>query len=110
MSSTKNMEDDRTTSSEDLDRSVYTCNSCSKSIESRYHCLKCDDFDLCIPCYEKEGHPHRMQKMIRNHEIPENQNEESRRFAILAKICIQTLVHTCQCKDTDCKLPSCHKM
>ena len=98
MNSTKNMEDDRKAGSEDLNRFVYTCNICSKPIESRYHCLKCDDFNLCIPCFEKEGHPHRMEKII----------DENKRLAI--ERCIRSLVHACLCKDTDCKLPSCHKM
>ena len=30
------------------DKFVYTCNTCSKSVDTRYHCMKCEDFDLCI--------------------------------------------------------------
>ena len=30
------------------DKFVYTCNTCAKSVETRYHCMKCEDFDLCI--------------------------------------------------------------
>ena len=37
------------------DKFVYTCNSCSKSVETRYHCTQCDDFDLCNVCYSREG-------------------------------------------------------
>ena len=45
------------------DKFVYTCNSCSKSVETRYHCQKCEDFDLCTKCYESEGHIHKMEKL-----------------------------------------------
>jgi E1A/CREB-binding protein len=42
---------------------VYTCNTCVKSVETRYHCTVCEDFDLCVECYQKEGHPHKMEKL-----------------------------------------------
>ena len=45
------------------DKFVYTCNSCEQSVETRYHCTICDDFDLCIKCYSREGHPHKMEKL-----------------------------------------------
>jgi E1A/CREB-binding protein len=45
------------------DKFVYTCNNCSKSVETRYHCTVCDDFDLCIQCFTKDGHPHKMEKL-----------------------------------------------
>ena len=44
------------------DKFVYTCNSCSKSVETRYHCTVCEDYDLCTACFQREGHPHRMDK------------------------------------------------
>ena len=37
------------------DKFVYTCNTCNKSVETRYHCTQCDDFDLCNVCYSREG-------------------------------------------------------
>lgn len=45
------------------DRFVYTCNNCKSHVETRWHCTVCDDFDLCIACYEKPGHPHKMEKL-----------------------------------------------
>merc|ERR1712066_1150327 len=45
------------------DKFVYTCNTCYKSVQIRYHCTQCEDFDLCIQCYGKEDHPHRMEKL-----------------------------------------------
>ena len=44
------------------DKFIYTCNSCSKSVETRYHCTVCDDFDLCTSCYSSKGHNHRMER------------------------------------------------
>ena len=48
------------------DKFVYTCNNCSSSMETRYHCQKCEDFDLCTKCYESEGHVHEMEKFTDN--------------------------------------------
>ncbi len=43
---------------------VYTCNKCKCQMETRYHCTVCEDFDLCIQCYEvKGGHEHKMEKL-----------------------------------------------
>ena len=43
---------------------VYTCNKCKNQMENRYHCTVCEDFDLCIGCYEKTGHEHKMEKLM----------------------------------------------
>lgn len=45
------------------DKFVYTCNECKAHVETRYHCTVCDDFDLCIQCYGKVGHQHKMEKL-----------------------------------------------
>ena len=34
--------------------------------------------------------------------------QEARKLSI--QRCIQSLVHACQCRDANCRLPSCHKM
>ena len=83
-------------------------------METRYHCTQCDDFDLCVACYQKKGHPHNMEKLgfdldggggeATNATNP----QEARKLSI--QRCIQSLVHACQCRDANCRLPSCHKM
>ena len=96
------------------DKFVYNCNTCSKSVETRYHCTVCDDFDLCVGCYQKDGHPHKMEKLGFDldgggGETPATSNpQEARKLSI--QRCIQSLVHACQCRDANCRLPSCHKM
>lgn len=74
------------------DKFVYTCNNCKSHVETRYHCTVCDvciplmmlflfplrrfthkvsycnsvllqDFDLCVSCKDKDGHPHPMEKL-----------------------------------------------
>ena len=46
------------------DRFMYTCNNCKRQlVEARYHCSQCDDFDLCINCYNRDGHHHSMDKV-----------------------------------------------
>ncbi|GFS77673.1 CREB-binding protein [Nephila pilipes] len=97
------------------DQFVYTCNNCKTNVETRYHCTVCDDFDLCVKCFTKDGHHHKMQKL--GFELGDDSSgsdqkqvnpQESRRLAI--QRCIQSLEHACQCRDANCRLPSCQKM
>ncbi|CAG4940100.1 unnamed protein product [Colias eurytheme] len=97
------------------DKFVYTCNSCKSHVETRYHCTVCDDFDLCVPCYDKEGHPHKMEKLGLDLDVGSSPGDmkqanpqEARKLSI--QRCIQSLVHACQCRDANCRLPSCQKM
>lgn len=97
------------------DKFVYTCNNCKGHVETRYHCTVCDDFDLCIQCYEKDGHPHKMEKLgldLDDGSSPADQKQanpqEARKLSI--QRCIQSLVHACQCRDANCRLPSCQRM
>merc|ERR1719211_570367 len=96
------------------DKFVYNCNTCSKSVETRYHCTVCEHFDLCVCCYQKDGHPHKMEKLgfdlgDPGGDTPATSNpQEARKLSI--QRCIQSLVHACQCRDANCRLPSCHKM
>lgn len=97
------------------DKFVYTCNECKAHVETRYHCTFCEDFDLCIQCYEKVGHQHKMDKLglgLDDASSPSDNNkanpQEARKLSI--QRCIQSLVHACQCRDANCRLPSCQKM
>lgn len=97
------------------DKFVYTCNNCKAHVETRYHCTVCDDFDLCIVCFEKDGHPHKMEKLgldLDDGSAPGDTKQanpqEARKLSI--QRCIQSLVHACQCRDANCRLPSCQKM
>lgn len=109
---------------------VYTCNKCKRHVlDTRYHCTECDDFDLCAACYQKEGHPHRMDKVgdlfgtggadpsaVANTSgeiVPGGNNAvlsatEARKLNI--QRCIQSLVHACQCRDANCQMQACKKM
>ena len=75
--------------------------------------LSFQDFDLCVPCYEKQGHCHDMERLgfdldgDRSGDKQVNP-EESRRVSI--QRCIQSLVHASQCRDANCRLPTCQKM
>lgn len=96
------------------DKFVYTCNNCKGHVETRYHCTVCDDFDLCIQCYEKDGHPHKMEKLgldLDDGSSPAEAKanpQEARKQSI--QRCIQSLVHACQCRDANCRLSSCQRM
>ncbi|XP_071555331.1 histone lysine acetyltransferase CREBBP-like isoform X2 [Temnothorax nylanderi] len=93
----------------------YTCNNCKSHVETRYHCTVCDDFDLCVNCKDKDGHPHPMEKLdfvLDNGSSPADANQTNPQKAIKSiQKCIQSLVHACQCRDANnCRLPSCQKM
>uniref|UniRef100_A0A3B5QBY2 histone acetyltransferase n=1 Tax=Xiphophorus maculatus TaxID=8083 RepID=A0A3B5QBY2_XIPMA len=97
------------------DRFVYTCNECKHHVETRWHCTVCEDFDLCISCYNTKGHEHQMVKWGLGLDDDNSQSgeaskspQESRRLSI--QRCIQSLVHACQCRNANCSLPSCQKM
>ncbi|XP_041640208.1 histone acetyltransferase p300 isoform X4 [Cheilinus undulatus] len=98
------------------DRFVYTCNECKHHVETRWHCTVCEDFDLCISCYNTKGHEHQMVKWGLGLDDDNNSQsgeaskspQESRRLSI--QRCIQSLVHACQCRNANCSLPSCQKM
>jgi len=72
------------------------------------------DFDLCCVCYAKETHPHKMERLGFDLDEGSGQGDkqqnpqEARRLSI--QRCIQSLVHACQCRDANCRLPSCQKM
>ncbi|TKS91650.1 CREB-binding protein [Collichthys lucidus] len=98
------------------DRFVYTCNECKHHVETRFHCTVCEDYDLCITCYNIKGHEHKMDKLglgldddSNNQAAAATQSPgDSRRLSI--QRCIQSLVHACQCRNANCSLPSCQKM
>ncbi|XP_048348809.1 CREB-binding protein isoform X2 [Sphaerodactylus townsendi] len=98
------------------DRFVYTCNECKHHVETRWHCTVCEDYDLCINCYNTKSHEHKMVKWGLGLDDDSNSQgeqqskspQESRRLSI--QRCIQSLVHACQCRNANCSLPSCQKM
>ncbi|XP_032086357.1 CREB-binding protein [Thamnophis elegans] len=98
------------------DRFVYTCNECKHHVETRWHCTVCEDYDLCINCYNSKSHEHKMLKWGLGLDDDGNSQgeqqskspQESRRLSI--QRCIQSLVHACQCRNANCSLPSCQKM
>lgn len=73
------------------------------------------DFDLCTSCKEKVGHEHKMDKLgfdLDDGSSPSDMQQANPQEARKQSIqrCIQSLVHACQCRDANCRLPSCQKM
>ena len=98
-------------------------------VEVRFHCTECDDFDLCVSCYNQEGHHHKMERLkfsefsgvlgedgtgsVGSSGDMDSANDttspaEYRRLTI--QRCIQSLVHACQCRDANCRSQSCQRM
>lgn len=71
---------------------------------------------MCLPCKEKVGHHHKMERLGFDLDDgssptdgrPQSNPQEARKQSI--QRCIQSLVHACQCRDANCRLPSCQKM
>ncbi|KAK0417727.1 hypothetical protein QR680_013172 [Steinernema hermaphroditum] len=93
---------------QDSNKGMLSCNKCSAS--ATLHCSKCDDFDLCTPCFESQGHEHDMDKITTNlmEDDSKSTSTTSRNESI--KRCIESLVHACQCREANCRRVSCHKM
>ena len=65
------------------ERFMYTCNNCKRNMgEARYHCAQCDDFDLCISCYNTDGHPHPMERVESNDSVLGLSEDMSGKFSI----------------------------
>ena len=65
---------------------------------------------MCVKCYEREGHNHPMAKINEGDSSApvSNSNPNNKRDSV--QKCIRSLVHACQCRDANCKLPNCQKM
>jgi len=103
---------------------LFVCNDCQNDIlvGFRYHCSECNhgDFDLCVTCFRKGRHPHRMvaievTKGVDTGEV-ESQREQqmaekrrSRQHSL--KVFLRALVHASSCKEGEaCEEPACRKM
>uniref|UniRef100_A0A0N5A519 histone acetyltransferase n=1 Tax=Parastrongyloides trichosuri TaxID=131310 RepID=A0A0N5A519_PARTI len=87
----------------------YTCNVCQE--KANLHCNKCDDFDLCNSCNAKNPHEHAMEKLdsdLMSDDIKSNDSGNSRHESV--QRCIRSLVHACQCRESNCRRPTCQKM
>ncbi|EFX85564.1 hypothetical protein DAPPUDRAFT_237809 [Daphnia pulex] len=47
------------------DKFVYPCINCKSKVETRFRCNVCTFpvFELCVPCYKRDGHRHQMDEM-----------------------------------------------
>jgi len=71
---------------------------------------------MCIPCYKKDGHQHRMERLGLEvlsddaHSDASGQQTPAEQRRLNMQRCIQSLEHACQCRDANCRLPACQKM
>ncbi|KAI6240900.1 Histone acetyltransferase [Aphelenchoides fujianensis] len=93
---------------ENKDIATYTCNKCGNN-DGKWHCTVCDDYDLCGKCYDEIGHEHKMEEVKQLIEVDKSNESHNARNESVKK-CIQSLVHACQCRDANCRRPTCLKM
>ncbi|KAI3986385.1 hypothetical protein MKX01_002230 [Papaver californicum] len=94
---------------------VTTCNMCQQDIEAGqgWRCEICPDYDVCNPCFQKDGgvdHPHKLT----NHPSTAEQNAQNtearqKRVLQLRKM-LDLLVHASQCRYPQCQYPNCRKV
>lgn len=94
---------------------VYPCNYCKSQVESRLRCNVCStpdfDFELCIPCYNKNGHSHQMDVMGFSLEVDSpNSNQTNSSVTDPIKSEIQSLVHSLECLDPNCYFLCCRRI
>ncbi|KAM0736679.1 CREB-binding protein [Formica fusca] len=97
------------------DKFVYTCNNCKSHVETRYHCTVCDNFDLCVSCKDKDGHPHPMEKLgfdLDDGSSPADAKQRNPQVCYeFRDRCIRLLLHIKSCKTKtkdDC--PTCEQL
>lgn len=118
------------------DRFVYTCNKCKAQVEVRFHCTVCEDFDLCVMCYQNTSHEHPMEKLstgapldiVRTDKVCKSEKfgesgdisvssgtsasthlQYSRQQSI--EQCIEIMLHAVNCRNANCSsYPGCQKM
>ncbi|KZV44816.1 hypothetical protein F511_09859 [Dorcoceras hygrometricum] len=93
---------------------VTTCNVCHLDIESGqgWRCETCPDYDVCNPCYQKDGginHPHKLTNHPSNDRDAQNKEARELRVAQLRKM-LELLVHASQCRSAQCQYPNCRKV
>jgi len=102
---------------------TYTCNKCKSQMETRYHCTVCEDFDLCVTCFEtRGGHEHRMERLVgpspqeadsSNDANKQNQqdfkgdksNMKPQKAHI--EIYLKTFMHAINCRNANCTYAKC---
>lgn len=84
---------------------VFTCNNCKAHVGTLWQCTNCENFNLCITCYKKEKHAHRMVKHRFDLDSGTSRTdkekdtwESSRKLIETLK---QSLEHAYQCRDVD---------
>ncbi|ELK34588.1 CREB-binding protein [Myotis davidii] len=73
--------------SQGQDRRVLTCTECKQRVETGWHCPGCQDYDLCINCYNQGPHPRDGEGVA----------------APAIQRCIQSLRHARQCPQASCQ-------
>lgn len=70
---------------------------------------------MCVPCYKQKSHKHKMERLGLDFDGEESSESGSMASPATSRKqsiqrCIQSLVHACQCRNANCRLPSCQSM
>lgn len=68
---------------------------------------------MCMPCYKKDGHAHKMERLGFELDGEDSNNESTTPVAsrkLSLQRYVQSLEHACQCRDANCRIQSCQTM
>ncbi|KAL3316602.1 hypothetical protein Ciccas_004748 [Cichlidogyrus casuarinus] len=92
---------------------LYTCNKCSLTLDYRWHCQQCEEFDLCQKCKDEFGHEHPLKKLgpedakagdERQDPLgTQSSNEKLQRLT-------QAFTHSINCRDSNCRQQMCSNL
>jgi len=91
-------------------RAYKICNGCNSHMEIWYNCRVCNDFDLCMNCYDNEAHPHTMNIEMKNNSSASDQERAGTQQLSISKRhqYHKALQHCIQCDG--CALITCDFM
>nr|KAF6349136.1 hypothetical protein mMyoMyo1_011692 [Myotis myotis] len=106
--------------SQGQDRCVLTCTECKQRVETGWHCPGCEDYDLCINCYNTKGHTHEMVKVGLGLDEEAKEGDEGGTRGSCGsgasgscgarpsiQRCILCRYHAKQCQENPCPIPYC---
>ncbi|CAF1038610.1 unnamed protein product, partial [Didymodactylos carnosus] len=101
------------------DKFTYNCDQCRQPCDARYHCTVCEDYDLCLKCYQTVKHEHKMDRSDDvNHNEEQNNgksdgsgdkspaNTQLQRHQTMQR-CIEAILHAVNCRNANCINRSC---
>mmetsp|Transcript_5018 Transcript_5018/g.18226 ORF Transcript_5018/g.18226 Transcript_5018/m.18226 type:complete len:1377 (+) Transcript_5018:27-4157(+) len=91
-----------------------TCNVCGVDIipgqSPGYRCDTCPDFDICVNCYQRDGHPHPVTLQGSQKQSAKGDAKRRERALLQKQRTMKLLVHASSCRNPQCPSQNCNKV